>query len=88
MMAADAHLFSVTLLSLTKQSDRHSRLLAERLPLCSTHVNKHDFICHIEHSHINQQDIYIENKRNTEKPGMEKTVHSIRNCGYTQSEIH
>jgi hypothetical protein len=35
-------------------------------------VNMTAFV-NIDHSHINEQDIWIENKRQTEKPGREKT---------------
>jgi hypothetical protein len=30
-------------------------------------------VVNIDHSHINEQDICIENERKTEKPGREKT---------------
>ena len=36
-------------------------------------VNMTAFV-NIEYSHINKQDIFIENKRKTEKPGRQKTV--------------
>jgi len=41
----------------------------------------------IDHNHINEQDICIENKRNTEKPGREKTEFIPPGAVATQSSV-